>query len=289
MKVKLVGAFMCKNDAKVLTYTLERLSECCDLIVALDDGSTDESPDIIKSFPKVIKFLRHPPGKKFDHELNNRKLVNEIRKIDPEWVMLIDPDDLVDKRFLNKKEELLNAKDVGRYTFQEISLWGGKTHYRVDQPEAYARRVSYTPLLIRWNPSIKLTIAHHISFRSRLVKFLSGSLPIRLMKLYLPLRSKNFQSSFLREIFFPSDYMSHTNFRFTGIRGKEVNLDLKKIHYHFFDWEYACKKHVNYALQAAIRQGRKVEEVPDIADWATARLNSEGLILERVSYEWGVL
>ncbi len=286
----LIGAFMAKNDAKVLRFTLQRLSECCDQIVCLDDGSEDETYEVMQSFPKVVKIIRNKVGQKFDHQLNNRLLYNELTQLKPDWVVFVDPDDLIDKRFLALKDELLNKEGVGQYKFKEITLWGGRTHYRTDRPDAYMRETAYTPLLFRWNDNIKFTIAKESNWKLKLLKSVSNNLFIGNLKKLLPIKKSNFKkASLTKEIFFPTDYMNHTNSRIEGIEGEVIQLELQKIHYHFFDWEYACRKHINYALQAAVRQNRTLEEIPEMVNWAASRLNQDGLELAPVKEEWGVL
>jgi len=289
-KQKLVGALMAKNDAKVLPFTLRRLSECCDQIVCLDDGSEDDTYEVMQSFPKVVKTLRNKVGQKFDHQLNNRLLVAELTQLNPDWVVFIDPDDLIDKRFVALKDELLRKEGVGQYKFKEVTLWGGKTHYRTDKPDWYMRPTAYTPLLFRWNENIRFTIAKEVNWRAKMLKSISSNLLVGNVKRLLPIQKSNFKNgSLTKEIFFPKDYMSHTNGKVMGIEGEVIQLELKKVHYHFFDWEYACRKHVNYALQAAIRQNRKLEEIPEMVNWSAKRLNQDGLELTPVKEEWGVL
>ena len=68
-----------------------------------------------------------------------------------------------------------------------------------------------------------------------------------------------------------------------------MEVDLVKLHYHFADLYHAWRKHMNYALQAAIRQHRPVGEIPLIVDWASKKISENGLELAPVNPEWGAL
>lgn len=292
MTLRLVGFVTFKNDAPVLRQCLTRLSEVADTIVALDDGSSDGSLEIARSFPKIERWIQHPPGGVWNARRNLRKKLEIMRELNPQWIINVDPDDVIDRRFVEQADVLLANAQVGRYTFQEVTLWDGNTHYRTDKPEWYQRAVSYSPILFRWNPSVQW----HVGTRTKTgdwINRLSHSATVGWLKQVLRptfLKGAKRQPWYaMGQCFFPTDYMNFTNGKFIGYQGSTVNLELKKIHYHFYNLEYAAKKHLNYALTAAIKQHRLENEIPELIDWAMAKLSPAGLQLAPVRPEWGVL
>lgn len=292
MKTRIAAFVSFKNDAPVLAQCLTRLSEFADVIFCLDDGSTDGSHDIARSFKKVEHFVSHPPGGVWNGRRNLRTKYEAMMSIRPEWIMNLDPDDIVDARFAALADDLLSRQDVGRYTFQEITLWDGNTHYRTDKPDWYSRAICYTPMLIRWTPELKWSVGS-TNRRKDFLNRCSHSTTLAWFKhLFKPHFLKNRKSKYgklINECFFPSDYMNYTNGRLTGFSGEVVNLELKKIHYHYFDLHYAFRKQMTYALMTAVKQHRLESEIPDLIDWAMKRLDLDGLETSPVLPEWGVI
>jgi hypothetical protein len=90
-------------------------------------------------------------------------------------------------------------------------------------------------------------------------------------------------------ILWPRDLMDYTNVRFRNVVGREVELPLVKLHYHYAVWEVAWRKNMNYALQAALQQLRAPGEIPQIVEWASRRFDEEGLQLAAVDPAWAPL
>lgn len=54
---KLVGALLCRNEAaedRYLRLALENALTYCDTVVCLDDGSTDDTPEVVQSYPRTV-------------------------------------------------------------------------------------------------------------------------------------------------------------------------------------------------------------------------------------------
>lgn len=290
--MKLLACVLSKNDEKVIGKCLERLSESADGIVLFDDGSIDDTVEIAKSFPKVVKIFQNPPYREWKPVKNIKILLNYVSKHQPEWILITDSDDILDKRFSSQKDELLNAKDIGRYHFKEITLWGSNSNFRVDKPQWYGRTRDRTPYLMRWNDEFTY-VERYKAFPMNHLKWIRKRWIIGFIKRFIPYKkfsvNGNKISKMLSEVLWPSDYMDYTNIFFVGYKGREVEIPLVRLHYHFADMDYAWRKHMTYALLSATIQHRTPGEIPDIVNWAASKLSEDGLVLEKVKPEWGVL
>lgn len=260
---RLVALAQAKNVAWIIEKWLQRTAEFADAIVALDDGSTDGTYEILKAHPKMIHLLRNPPGTGW-HEVNCHNALLEVaRELDPEWVIIIDTDEILDARFAGARDELLSRKDIGRYHFQEITLWRSNREYRVDKPEWYMRPKGCSPFLLRFTPELRWT---HPDFRSW----------------------KHVLKAVLKEHRIPKQRKVGTRSLIGQLPGEEL-LPYVKLHYHFADREQAWRKHLKVAVIEAIQENRKWADVDDIIEFATARLDENGLQTMPVDPAWGTL
>lgn len=131
-KLKLVVQMICRNEEKrYLKKILASVSEYADKIVVIDDASTDRTPEICASFPKVIlKQLRGKPLWPVDESKLRTKLWEMVRKLKPQWVLTQDSDELFDKSFKKRLPELLNSK-WDWIAFRLCDMWN-ENHYRID-------------------------------------------------------------------------------------------------------------------------------------------------------------
>ena len=113
-----------------LRPVLEQLETLSDKIVILDDCSTDKTPEICKSFKKVIYYKNKERMFDKDEHLLREKLWKLTRKEKPDWVICSDADELFDTRFKKEKEKMINSGEVA-FSFHIINLWDDDS-YRVD-------------------------------------------------------------------------------------------------------------------------------------------------------------
>jgi glycosyltransferase involved in cell wall biosynthesis len=269
----------------------QRLAQCTDAVVAVDDGSTDETPDILASLPNLVRLFRNPPGGVWDAERDMANLMREVHRLRPEWVLYINSDDLLDARFAAQRRDLLGVGGVGRYHFQEVTLWGSTEQHRVDRPEWFGRARGTTPYLVRYAPGLRFVNGYHRNPRRRLVRALRNHWATGLVRRSVRKPAGTASTLWpraLREVLWPTDHLDWTNQVFEGWEGREELLDLVRVHYHWADPEHAVRKHMVQAVSSAIRQQRAAWEVDEIVDWAMAKLSTEGMQLAQVDPAWGV-
>ena len=271
---RLVGMVAVKDEAQNIARWLQRNGEFLDGIVALDDGSTDGTTELLRHHPKVISFIHRPPGTPWYLVKNLQHILSEAKKTGAEWLFHLDADDIMEAKLSEVLDELLKQKEVGRYRFQEITLWRSTQEYRIDKPEKY-HRITNHPMLIRNHPALSW-VPREESFMINFRRFMASCLKGKLF-LYEPVRKRRFKG--LR-----------SGNKFEGVQGETVGLkDVVRIHYHYADWDAAWKKQIRYALNYAIALDYKPEEIDALFKYVTQRLDEDGLQLAPVKPEWGIL
>ena len=130
--MKLIAGLVIKNEEWIIGKTLESLSVYCSKIIILDDNSTDNTKHICKSFPKV-EYLKHRVHPEYKMEEGKKRIVlwNEIKKYNPDYILLLDGDEIPTPsiiKFLNNID-----KNVNCWRVRMINLWRDKNTYRIDK------------------------------------------------------------------------------------------------------------------------------------------------------------
>jgi len=88
-----------RNAAADLPGFFDSIRHFCDTIIALDDGSTDNSAELLENEPLVSILLRNPVRPDYtgwDDAANRNRLLAAAADLDPEWVISIDADERID-------------------------------------------------------------------------------------------------------------------------------------------------------------------------------------------------
>lgn len=135
-KIKLYAVIAVKNEALYMQGFFDHLREYVDGFIVLDDGSTDDTPDIIRKERKVVSCLRNKPHDEFgwDERGNRIALLNEARKCGADVVLCCDADERYETAWLKNLRRLAREcrsekKCVG---LKECELWDAPDQYRVD-------------------------------------------------------------------------------------------------------------------------------------------------------------
>ncbi len=150
---KLTAGIRVKNGERFADECLRDLSEYVDEIVVLDDGSTDRTIEICRSFPKVTNVVQWK--KDFFHEGIDRNVVLALAKnTNPDWILLPDIDEVFVQRFKTDVWQLMDREDVGMYAFLFRHFWRSRTHFRIDGKWGRESREFPIPRLVRNTPSL---------------------------------------------------------------------------------------------------------------------------------------
>ena len=131
MKYNLIAALTTKNEDWIIDKTLRSLSQYCDEIIVYDDGSDDDTEKICRSYDKVAWKVRDSHDPLIREEAKQRlELINLVRERDPEYVLLLDADEIPTPSvidFMNNVDSSINL-----WRCRMINLWEDKSKYRVD-------------------------------------------------------------------------------------------------------------------------------------------------------------
>ena len=109
---KIIAMYRIKNEGRWIEKSLESTSEICSEIVVLDDGSTDNTLNICKSFSSVVD-IHSQTNLLFDETRDNNILLNMALKLKPDFILGIDGDEIIMpemKQILKEDLTILNSE-----------------------------------------------------------------------------------------------------------------------------------------------------------------------------------
>lgn len=133
--MKLIALLQARNEQRFLPGWVENVALAVDGIVALDDGSTDATADLLRAHPKTIQLLQNPPGADWDERRNQMALLRAGRRHGADWFLIVDADERLEQQLARDLPQLLadaETRGVEAYSLQLRELWNDRRHYRID-------------------------------------------------------------------------------------------------------------------------------------------------------------
>ncbi len=133
--MSLIVLLQARNEERNLPGWLANIGESVDGIVALDDGSTDRTAELLRAHPRLLSLLRNPPGGVWDERGNQIRLLEEGRRHGATWFLTLDADERIEKAFgVRVRQLMVEAEADGgeAHLFHLRELWGDRHHYRRD-------------------------------------------------------------------------------------------------------------------------------------------------------------
>ena len=130
---KLVCMMRVRNEEAWIGRSLAQTSKVADAIVILDDGSTDRTPEICQSFPKVVRYERQDI-EETDEVRDKNKLLRWTLELEPDWILALDGDEVLEDLAVStvRQAMALCPEEVSSLSFEFLFLWDGETQYRMD-------------------------------------------------------------------------------------------------------------------------------------------------------------
>jgi glycosyltransferase involved in cell wall biosynthesis len=132
-----------RNGSRYLTRFIAQASRFASDIVALDDGSTDDTGSILAHSPKVSHVISRPVRPTFAgwDDLGNRNaLLDHLTARNYHgWALFLDVDELLDE-----DDAVTLLKMIGDGTFREDTVYGLRVFRMVHDPEHYYKK----PLIV---------------------------------------------------------------------------------------------------------------------------------------------
>lgn len=122
-----------KNEERWLKDVLDQIALVADGIVILDDGSTDETPQICQAHPAVIEY-HYQDNSQLDEVRDKNLLLEMALKHNPEWVLCMDGDEILED---TAPERIFTAikhcpPQVSTLDIAFLYMWDDLQHYRTD-------------------------------------------------------------------------------------------------------------------------------------------------------------
>jgi glycosyltransferase involved in cell wall biosynthesis len=123
-----------RNGADDLPAYLQSVAGFADAVVALDDGSTDTTRELLAASPQVRILLNSPPREGFDDwddGANRNRLLAAAAALEPTWILSLDVDERIDdgdavalRRFIETE-----AMPGLAFGFRVFRMWGDTANY----------------------------------------------------------------------------------------------------------------------------------------------------------------
>jgi hypothetical protein len=137
-RVRLLAVLAVRNEARFLPGWFESVLPHVDGVIALDDGSSDGTLDLLASRPEVLELIRIPVSRpKWDEVGNHRLLVAAALRHGADWILALDADERPERDFRARAERVIRRGSllgIEAYALRLLELWGSEETYRVDGP-----------------------------------------------------------------------------------------------------------------------------------------------------------
>lgn len=134
---KIACVLQLRNESLYLEGCLAHLRDHVDGFIALDDGSTDSTPEILQRESRLLDCIAKPAQAKhvWNERENKRVLLQRARELGFDWVLCCDADERYETAFLKQLHEIAGRFPAGSdacFYLALRELWDTPQQYRVD-------------------------------------------------------------------------------------------------------------------------------------------------------------
>jgi glycosyltransferase involved in cell wall biosynthesis len=139
---RFVCAMRIKNEASHIRDVLSQALQLCHRAFVFDDHSTDATVSICESFGDAVSVFRSRFDG-LDEARDKNSLLQEICRVNPEWVLWIDGDEVLENRGPEQiRAAVTQAPEAGAWYLRVAYLWDDPQQVRVDGLFGNFRRLS---------------------------------------------------------------------------------------------------------------------------------------------------
>jgi hypothetical protein len=135
-RVRLLALLQARNAIELLPGWLANVTPHVDGIVALDDGSTDGTAELLERAPEVVELIRVPPDRpRWDEVGNHRRLVAAALGNGAGWLLALDADERLEREFRERAERVIRRGRLlgfSAYSLRLCDLWDSPDRFRTD-------------------------------------------------------------------------------------------------------------------------------------------------------------
>ncbi|MBS3136130.1 glycosyltransferase [Candidatus Woesearchaeota archaeon] len=124
-----------KNESMLLDYFLEHHRQIADEVIIVDTGSSDKTIEIAKKHScKVHNFKWNDD---FSAARNFSIGINSPVKVMGDWMLWLDPDEMISKEYFQKIRDMEKRNDVMGFSFMQKTYTNQEKHPRFRKEEKY--------------------------------------------------------------------------------------------------------------------------------------------------------
>lgn len=142
MKKRIICLLPARNAAAHLLGYLENVRHFADGVVALDDGSTDDTAAMLTCSSIVLEVLSNPKRRTYagwDDAQNRQKLLDASARHAPDWIIWLDSDELIAPPDIPLLRTLISDIVVSghAYGFEVLRMIGDLQHFDLNKLWVY--------------------------------------------------------------------------------------------------------------------------------------------------------
>lgn len=142
------------EEGHYLKPMLESLSGHIDSAVIIDDASTDRTAAMCRKLLGGIplKIITNRESMFGDEIRLRKKQWDETIMTNPDWILNLDADEILEESFWDHAKEMLDSPDLGRISFRLYDMWN-ETQYREDR--FWSAHKNSRTFLLRYDPGFR--------------------------------------------------------------------------------------------------------------------------------------